>query len=222
MVSTNPPRRKGRQTQAQRRGASERRVIEATIELIAERGSTQISFADIAKKAGCSRTLPGYLFGTKDVLLAELVRYAEQQSGGHASDGSVETDSPFEALSTWIRAEIPRITSDTPLMQAWPVLRAESMTDGSPLRDGVQQADGVGERFIRERLDEAQRVGEVDAHVDVETAAMLVYAIIQGLGLRQLRQPGSWSAHTAADVIVTGLAAYCGYRLPHDPGRRPR
>ena len=64
--------RSGR-TQAERRASSERRLLDAAAKVIAERGTTSVSFADIAREAGCSHGLPGYLFGSKTDLLLALV-----------------------------------------------------------------------------------------------------------------------------------------------------
>src|SRR5262245_53752766 len=70
-------------TQAERRATSEQKLLEATARVVARRGNTGVSFADIAREAGCSHGLPGYLFGSKtDLLLAlvedSLVRFRDE------------------------------------------------------------------------------------------------------------------------------------------------
>src|SRR5690349_6935585 len=62
-----------RRTQADRRKASERRLLAAAAEVIADKGSTRASFAEIAAVAGQSHSHPHYLFGSKANLLNALV-----------------------------------------------------------------------------------------------------------------------------------------------------
>ncbi|HEY8545332.1 MAG TPA: helix-turn-helix domain-containing protein, partial [Acidimicrobiales bacterium] len=72
MPATTRNVRSGR-TQAERRASSERKLLDAAAKVIAERGTSSVSFADIAREAGCSHGLPGYLFGSKTDLLLALV-----------------------------------------------------------------------------------------------------------------------------------------------------
>src|SRR5690349_13609702 len=62
-----------KRTQAERRAESERQLLDAATELIAERGTSRASFAEIAARAGCSHGHPHYLFGTKTKMLEALV-----------------------------------------------------------------------------------------------------------------------------------------------------
>jgi AcrR family transcriptional regulator len=61
-----------RRTQQERRAESERKLLEATAELIVERGFGQLSLTAIGQRAGCSHALVNHLFGTKAVLIERL------------------------------------------------------------------------------------------------------------------------------------------------------
>src|SRR5215207_837661 len=72
-ASTTSRADRPRRTQAERRAASENRLLSAATKLIAERGTTAVGFGEIAKAAEVSHGLPSYLFGTKSGLLCALV-----------------------------------------------------------------------------------------------------------------------------------------------------
>jgi AcrR family transcriptional regulator len=59
-------------TQAERREESERRILEAAIRLVVERGYDRFSMAEVGELAGYSRGLPAHYFGSKEDLLSEL------------------------------------------------------------------------------------------------------------------------------------------------------
>ena len=62
-----------RRTQAERRAASEAALLSAAAELIAERGIERTSLRSIGDRAGASRAMPGYHFGSKEALIERLV-----------------------------------------------------------------------------------------------------------------------------------------------------
>src|ERR671913_2520471 len=52
-------------------------MLEAAMEVIADRGLCETRIADVAKKAGLSPALVVYYFGSKEALLTEALAYAE-------------------------------------------------------------------------------------------------------------------------------------------------
>ena len=54
-------------------------LVQAALEIIAERGFAETRIADVAKRAGTSPALVIYYFKTKAVLLTEAMRRAEDQ-----------------------------------------------------------------------------------------------------------------------------------------------
>ncbi|GAB3673657.1 TetR/AcrR family transcriptional regulator [Salinisphaera aquimarina] len=68
-----------RRTQAERTEESTRRLIEAAIDLILERGCRGTTLKDVGERAGYSRGLANYRFGSKDGLFLEVVLYSRHQ-----------------------------------------------------------------------------------------------------------------------------------------------
>lgn len=69
-VSSTPRRR----TQRERTAESTQRLITAAIELIAEKGFARTSTAEISERAGYSRSMVQFRYGTKEALLETLLR----------------------------------------------------------------------------------------------------------------------------------------------------
>lgn len=64
-----------RLSQRQRTARTRQRLLEATLELVADRGYDRTSLAAIGQRAGYSRGVVNHCFGSKAALLAELVTF---------------------------------------------------------------------------------------------------------------------------------------------------
>lgn len=69
--ASSTPRRR---TQQERTAESTQRLITAAIELIAEKGFARTSTAEISERAGYSRSMVQFRYGTKEALLETLLR----------------------------------------------------------------------------------------------------------------------------------------------------
>lgn len=61
------------------RGARRAQLIEATIEVLAERGYARATLSDVAKRAGLSHGLVNFHFQSKDLLLSETLGYLSEE-----------------------------------------------------------------------------------------------------------------------------------------------
>jgi AcrR family transcriptional regulator len=68
------PRPKRRRTQQERTAESTQKLTEAAIELIAEKGFNNTTTAEIGERAGYSRSMVQFRYGTKEALLESLLR----------------------------------------------------------------------------------------------------------------------------------------------------
>ncbi len=73
----------GRRTQAQRTEFSDKRMLDAAVELIVELGPAATSLKEVGLKAGYSRGLAGQRFGSKDSLFAFVLRQVGDSWLGH-------------------------------------------------------------------------------------------------------------------------------------------
>ncbi len=74
-IPARDPRQGPRLSQAERTARTRKRLLGATLELVAERGYDRTSLAAIGERAGYSRGVVNHCFGSKAALLAELATF---------------------------------------------------------------------------------------------------------------------------------------------------
>lgn len=76
--STRPPP-PARQTQAERREKAERAILEAALQIIADRGLDALTLAEAGELAGYSRALPAHYFESRDAALVALCNFVVEK-----------------------------------------------------------------------------------------------------------------------------------------------
>lgn len=189
MPATTRNVRSGR-TQAERRASSERRLLDAAAKVIAERGTTGVSFADIAREAGCSHGLPGYLFGSKTDLLLALVddvlrRFRE------LVEPAVGRQKGLPALLATCRIFLESLDRPFPLTRAVYVMIGEAAGAPPELQKALNAHQGAARQLIVDALVEGVEMGQVRPDVDPAAQAVVIFGILRGVGLQSLMDPAS-------------------------------
>ena len=78
---------KTRRTHAERREEAEKRMLDAAVRIVAERGLDYLTLAECGEAAGYSRGLASHYFGSKDALIAAIANhivddYVQRSRGG--------------------------------------------------------------------------------------------------------------------------------------------
>jgi AcrR family transcriptional regulator len=159
-------------------------MLRAALEVIADRGYADTRIADVAERTGISPALVIYYFKTKDQLLAEAIRFAED--GWYA-----EGQRRMEALPT-AAARIEEIVAMTCLPEAdaeahdsWLLwLDFWALAARSPqVADLRQKADERWRDLIVSLVRSGQEAGEFRA-VDPGNFAVLLSALLDGLAIQ--------------------------------------
>ena len=192
MTTIGSPGTRGRRaprTQAERRAASEHKLLRATAQLIAERGTSTVSFGDIAKLAGCSHGLPSYLFGTKAGLLQALLNDFSRRFREQALDPAIRGASGFEALLITLRVFLESLDRPWPETRAIYVLQGESLGSSPELQAALADYNSS----LRSMLEEAIAEGILDGHirpgVRPEAQAVILLGILRGVGHQYVTDP---------------------------------
>lgn len=189
-------------TQAERRASSERRLLDATAKVIAERGTSSVSFADIAKVAGCSHGLPGYLFGSKVDLLLALVDDVTKALRAQVLDPVVEQRGLGAVLSA-VRRFLESLARPTAYTRAMYVLLGEAPGAPTDLQEALRvYQDGVRQMFQRMVAEGIER-GEVRPDVDPAAQAVILLALCRGIGQQVVLDPGT----TDLEAVVADAVA---------------
>lgn len=202
MVTASRPRR----TQAERRAASEDALLQAAAALIVERGFERASLRSIGERAGTSRAMPGYHFGSKEALVARLVQRgsegtilaaADAVGRAHPDGGPVSTlDVLTEIIGTYLDS---LATDGAQEERAVVVMWGASFPTDEPL-PAVGESDRQTHHALADFVRAGQDDGSIRVDVDADTAAWWVMGLARGLAGLTLSQPT-----VAADDAVRGL-----------------
>ncbi len=176
---------------------SDGRMIEAAVSLIVERGVDRATLKDIGERAGYSRGLATYRFGSKAGLYRAVIRYVSQRWLGEltrAVGARRGLAALLACIDTWaaFAQESPRH------VRAMHILCYQSIGPDSGWRERVaevltrQRADLA--RWVREGIAD----GDIAADLDPERQAEHFCALVYGATYQWLVEPGA--------VDFTGLA----------------
>jgi AcrR family transcriptional regulator len=162
------PSPRTRQTQSERRAESARRLMDAAIELIAEKGLEKTSAMEIADRAGYSHGMVAARYGSKEALLERIMR--EEYEPRMLPPQDVPTGLP--RLQAWIDQLRAEVTNNPLLIKSFWTLVFETPGPITSLRPW---ATTWIERCIYEAhacIQSAQRAGDlpdtIDAHAEAE------------------------------------------------------
>jgi AcrR family transcriptional regulator len=201
-----------RRTQVERRQESERALLVAAAEIIAERGITGASLASISERAGTSRGLPTHHFGTKDALVSQVAKSAQDRVVAETVAALEEAHRDVDDLSA---LELVRATVDTYLEmfeeptaneRALIVMWGATFPSASSL-DGMVEADRRAFDGWAELIKQGQVDGSIRSDVDPPVAAIVLQGLIRGVAGMLLTNPDRTYALRSREAVDRWLAA---------------
>ena len=194
-----PPRKMSRET---RRG----QLIEATIEVLAERGFARMTLTEVARRAGLSHGLVNFHFQTKERLLSETLLYlAEEyrQNWLAAMEGAGKA--PAAQLDALLRADFnPEICTPARL-SAWCSFWGEAQS-----RPFYQELCGANDDAYNANLEEicTRLIAEGHyAHHPARTARAL-RVTVEGVWLDLMTMSTPYSREEALATVHATAAAF--------------
>jgi len=175
------------------------RILDATVDLMAEAGIDRVRARAVADRAGVNPALVHYHFGTMAALVVEAAQHALITELGPAVDAFASGATIKEgvaAILDWI-VEYGRTPGATIL--------AEAMVKGTRDPQFRSWSRNAARRFrglILERLEQGRDAGEVGAALDLEAAALLLAAALDGLLFHHLVDPKLAVTHAAAPIAA--------------------
>lgn len=204
MPATTRNVRSGR-TQAERRATSERRLLDAAAKVIARRGTTSVSFADIAREAGCSHGLPGYLFGSKTDLLLALVDDVLKGFRAILVEPAVGKARGLAALLGTMRVFLESLDNPWPYTRAVYVMIGEAAGAPPELQAALNHHQDAARSLFVDALVEAVELGEVRPDVDPQAQAVVLFGILRGIGLQSLMDPEAVDVKAVTAEVLTSV-----------------
>src|SRR3954464_14120629 len=166
-----------RLTQPQRVEISNRRLVEAAVELVAEKGWEATTAAEIGRRAGYSRAMVHARFGSKDAILeAFLHEYVKRLN----PDPDPKTSGMQQVLAHFDRIE-EIYAEDRDLLLAMFVATFEAVKSTSPLRQRVRDQLKSGSEKVEKGLRKGIRDGSVRSGIDIPRAVSDISTAVFGI-----------------------------------------
>ena len=180
-------------------------LMEATIDVLAEKGFSSLTVSDVAKKAGLSHGIVNFHFTSKDELLRETImemeaRYCALMDRALQSAG----DDPAAAISGLAQAEFCDELSTQRIIRAWAAFRSEAPM----LYHSVCTFDD--NRFFEELVRQCDKIGAPDPLL----SANIIDAALKGLIQRKLL--GTITQAEARRIIQACLHAVFPAHFPRE------
>lgn len=188
-VNEKPPRRR----QADRRGETRQRLIDATIACLMKLGYAETTFSTIAKEAGVSRSIIAYHFASKaDLMVA--VREANWRREMLEIEGRIAASGARQALAEMPRFLLQRARLGGTAAELEIVLAARGDPD---LRSKLKAAERVIDDEVLARQPDYFAAGGVELPEDFATVINLTTAAVRGLALAEI-----WDDALGADACI--------------------
>ncbi|MBN9668934.1 transcriptional regulator BetI [Roseibium aggregatum] len=111
-----------------------RSLISATVDAIHESGYSDVTMAQIAKRAGVSGGLVHHYFGSKDQLLAATMRHLLNELGRAIREGLARAETPRERITAIIEGNFAVDQFRPAVIAAWLAFYVQSRTTESNKR----------------------------------------------------------------------------------------
>ncbi len=214
MATTAQPRqpRQPRRTQVERRRNSERSLLAAAAEVIAERGIDGASLASIGERAGASRGLPNHHFGSKEALVAQVAASAQDRISSltvaaiERAHRHVEELSGFElvraTIDTYLALFERSLAEDRALIVMWgATFPSESSVEG--MLEADRRAFDGWARVIKE----GQGDGSIRPDIDAGATAVVLHGLTRGVAALLLTESEHTDMRSVRQTVDTLLAA---------------
>lgn len=190
-----------RRTNEQRRQESDKRLLDAGLRLVAEKGAAGATLGDIGLAAGFSRSLPLERFGSKQQFLVALVDRTEQWFNQWAF-ADLQGKEGLEGLTARIEAHLSSATASWDATSALFLLYFESLTVVPELRPRVTAVGHAYRTALRDLIRQGQVRGEIRAEVDPDVEATALFGAIRGTIAQWLFEPKTIDLKRVASALV--------------------
>jgi AcrR family transcriptional regulator len=186
-------------------GDKAQRIVDAMRTTVGARGAAGATFDVVARKAGVSRGLLHYYFGSKERLLAEVVRRDCDLRMERLSATTAGAASPGELLGSMATA-LREMLDESPEFLA---ILLELHTLG---RTNPEVAAELRELHRRVRvhlggiLAAARDAGVVSLAAEPDVVAEVLFSLADGLGMRMLAEPERDFEPTIVAALVAAAA----------------
>ncbi|MCW2856722.1 MAG: TetR family transcriptional regulator [Marmoricola sp.] len=181
-------------------------MLQATAELVVERGVEGASLAEIGRRAGYSHSLVHHRFGSKDALIERLNTEAVA-TFSDATAGRIDGLCGADAVAAVAETYLGMVQGPDPVSRVHLVVWGEAVAGGADKRPYRVTWD----RYFRTSLATLIRGGIADGSIrddlDPDAVAVVVVGLLRGVALQFMLDPTSGNRAGALGTVTGTLDA---------------
>lgn len=177
-----------RKTQAERRSESERSLLQAAIDIIADEGVGAVTFESLGKASGLSRGMVSQRFGSKQNLIAALLNDLWERQETLARERGLDSKPGFDSVKSYVDWCLQDLTQHK-YVRAYFMLLSSSVADASTIRSGFIEVHADTEGRLRGWLQKGQAEGAIRADIDPGAIALMIGCTLFGCAMQLLVNP---------------------------------
>jgi len=179
-----------RKSQAERRDEAQRRLVEATLAVIAADGVSAATFEAVGQRAGYSRGLATQHFGSKQGLIEAVIDYLHERQDAALEAAHVDEMDGLEALLAYVGGFIEALRRDADYAPYF-MLLAGAVADAGETRTLFARSHAKVKTRLARLIKRGQTERRIRADIDPESAAVMVGSMLLGLSMQMLVDPGT-------------------------------
>ncbi len=207
MSSVELPRRgKEPRSRSEKAALSDKRLIQAALELIAESGIERVTLRSIGERAGYSRGLVNYRFGTKEKLLREATKRLVQHWTDDINDlNEQRAATGLSAISRLIERHQRSLVSNKPESRAYHALLYSALGPMPNLREQLAQVNSQMREQIATWIEDGVANGEIRDDTRPMEAASWIDAAARGVAYQWYMDPDGIDLEQTFSNLLTAI-----------------
>jgi len=177
------------------------RILETAWQHVRERGTADVTIAQIAAAAGVSRQLVYFHFANRAGLLTAMARHRDHASGFDAQAARSRAMAPIEGLEDLLRAWCAYLPEILPVARALEAALVTGDEGGNAWRDRMNEL----REAMRIALDRIARHGSLDDGWSVDSAADWAWSRIQPTTWQHLVGERGWAPDAYTEHTISSL-----------------
>lgn len=192
----------GPRTQVERRTEAETRLLATARELIARRGWTGTTLAEVGEAAGYSRGLAGHYFGSKTGLLRAITTQINNSFFGELEKAAPVAPG-LDAIVSFVSVYFGRSDPEWINTRALLLLMTEALLDDSENSDQLVKYNSAVLQYLEENIRKGIANREIDKSIAPGVGAEFILGALRGMMLQRLVHGGEIGALAIRKHVLT-------------------
>ena len=198
-----------RRTQEERKAESERRILEAAVELFATQGYVKTTLNQVGTRAGYTGGLISSRFGSKENLLRAVLRRISDVFEDRVSR-VVDANDARATLRRIVEIYLTDVAKKNSAVRALYAVMGEALGAVGEVQGEVAEFNQLTRERLARIVANGVESGEIPSTVNPDAAAMLILGLIRGVSLQYLADPRRFDVKAVTASINRMIDGYLG------------